>query len=111
MKRMVWMNKSNGQLCVTIPKNLGIKEGEIVNVEKEKINKIVYSVVTGDLFHYGHLMLLQNANNLGNFHICGVLTNDAIKRYKEGPRKYENYLNYSHFAITSNARNEINLLL
>src|SRR3989344_4868569 len=85
MKRMVWMNKSNGQLCVTIPKNLGIKEREIVSVKKEKINKIVYSVVTGDLFHYGHLILLQNANNLGNFHICGVLTNDAIKRYKEGP--------------------------
>ncbi|MBU0581096.1 MAG: adenylyltransferase/cytidyltransferase family protein, partial [Candidatus Margulisbacteria bacterium] len=51
----------------------------------EKIKKIIYSIVTADLFHYGHLRLLQNANNLGDFHICGVLTNDAIKRYKNEP--------------------------
>jgi len=85
MKRVVWINKSNGQLCVTVPKNSGVKEGDVVNIEKEKIKKIVYSVVTADLFHYGHLRLLQNANNLGDFHICGVLTNEAIKSYKEGP--------------------------
>lgn len=85
MKKVVWLNKSNGQLCVTIPKGSGIKEGDIVNIEKEKIKKIVYSSVTADLFHYGHLKLLQTANNLGDFHICGILTNDAIKSYKKEP--------------------------
>ncbi len=85
MKKIVWANRSNNQLCVTIPKNSGIKEGDIVNIEKEKIKKIVYSFVTGDLFHYGHLKLLENANQLGDFHICGVLTDDAISSYKQKP--------------------------
>ena len=85
MKKIAWLNKSNGQLCVTIPKDSGIKEGDIVTVEKEKIKKIVYSSVTADLFHYGHLRLLENANNLGDFHICGVLTDEAIQSYKEPP--------------------------
>jgi len=85
MKKIVWKNKSNEQLCVTIPKGSGIKEGDIVNIEKEKIKKIVYSYVTADLFHYGHLKLLQTANNLGDFHICGILTNEAIKSYKKEP--------------------------
>ena len=85
MKKIVWLNKSNGQLCITIPKDSGVKEGDIVNVEKEKIKSIVYSSVTGDLFHYGHLRLLQRANELGDFHICGVLTDEAIKSYKKEP--------------------------
>ncbi|MBL7055178.1 adenylyltransferase/cytidyltransferase family protein [Candidatus Woesearchaeota archaeon] len=79
------MNKSNGQLCVTIPKNSGINDGDVVSVEKEKVRNIVYSYVTGDLFHYGHLKLLEEANKLGDFHVCGVLTNEAIKSYKEEP--------------------------
>ena len=62
MKKVVWSNKANGQLCVTIPKGSGIKGGDIVNIEKEKIKKIVYSFVTADLFHYGHLRLLEKAN-------------------------------------------------
>jgi len=82
MKKIVWKNKSNNQLCVTIPKNSGIKEGDIVNIEKEKIKRIVYSYVTADLFHYGHLQLLEKANELGDFHICGVLTDNAIESYK-----------------------------
>ena len=85
MKKIAWLNKYNGQLCVTIPKDSGIKEGDIVAVEKEKIKKIVYSLVAGDLFHYGHLRMLQTANNLGDLHICGVLTDEAIKSYKEPP--------------------------
>jgi len=85
MKKIVWANKSNGQLCVTIPKGSGIKEGDVVSVDKEKIKTIVYTTVTGDLFHYGHLRLLQNANEMGDFHICGVLTDEAIKSYKESP--------------------------
>ncbi|MBS3105408.1 adenylyltransferase/cytidyltransferase family protein [Candidatus Woesearchaeota archaeon] len=85
MKKIVWLNKSNGQLCVTIPKDSGIKESDVVTVEKEKIKTIVYSLVTGDLFHYGHLKMLQVANKLGDLHICGVLTDEAIKSYKEPP--------------------------
>ena len=85
MKRAVWENKSNRQLCITIPKESGIKAGEIVNIEKEKIRKIVYSSTTGDLFNYGQLKLLENANKLGDFHICGILTNEAIKSYKREP--------------------------
>lgn len=85
MKRIVWRNKSNGQLCVTIPSRSGIRDGDVVSVEKANITNIVYTPVTGDLFHYGHLRVLQEANQLGDFHICGVLTNDAIASYKEKP--------------------------
>lgn len=85
MKKVVWINKSNKQLCVTIPKNSGIKEGDIVTVEKEKIKHVVYSSMTADLFHYGQLRLLENANKLGDFHICGVETDEAIKSYREAP--------------------------
>jgi len=85
MKKVIWLNKSNGQLCVTIPKGSGLKEGDIVSVEKEKIKTIVYSSVTADLFHFGHLRILQEANNLGDFHICGVLTDEAIKSYRSEP--------------------------
>ena len=49
MKRLVWENKSNGQLCVTIPKGSGIKSGDLVNIEKEKVKTIVYSFVVADL--------------------------------------------------------------
>lgn len=85
MKKIVWINKSNGQLCVTMPKNSGISEGDIVSVEKQKIKRVVYSSTTADLFHYGQLRILQKANELGDFHICGVLTDEAIKTYKNGP--------------------------
>ena len=82
MKRVVWLNKSNGQLCVTIPVNSGIKECDIVNIEKEKIKTIVYTPVAADLFHYGHLRLLQKANELGDFHICGVINDKALQSYR-----------------------------
>jgi len=85
MKKVVWENKSNNQLCVTIPKNSGMKSGDIVTIEKEKIKKIVYSSTTGDLFNYGQLKLLENANKLGDFHICGVVTNEVIESYKGEP--------------------------
>ncbi|MFH1641365.1 MAG: adenylyltransferase/cytidyltransferase family protein [Nanoarchaeota archaeon] len=85
MMKIVWANKSNGQLCVTVPRGSGIKDGDIVSIEKKKIKTIVYTSVTGDLFHFGHLRLLQTANELGDFHVCGVLSNDAIKSYKEAP--------------------------
>ena len=85
MKRGVWANKSNGQLCVTVPKGSGIKEGDIVSINKEKINSIVYTPVSADLFNYGHLRLLEKANELGDFHICGVATDEVIQSFKEEP--------------------------
>lgn len=85
MKKIVWENKSNKQLCITIPKNSGIKAGDIVNVEKEKIKTIVYSMIVADLFHYGHLQFLETANKLGDFHICGVLTDRAAMEYRKEP--------------------------
>jgi len=85
MKKVVWENKSNNQLCVTIPKGSGINSGDIVNIEKEKIKRIVYSATTADLFNYGQLQLLEIANKEGDFHICGVLTDKAISNYKKGP--------------------------
>jgi len=84
MKKVVWENKSNGQLCITIPKGSGIKAGEIVNIEKEKVKTIVYSSVVGDPFHYVHLQFLQAANKLGDFHICGVLADKIAKKYRKG---------------------------
>ena len=82
MKKIVWENKSNKQLCITIPKNSGIKSGDIVSIEKEKIKKIVYSSVVADPFHYGHLEFLEEANKLGELHICGVLTDKATKKHR-----------------------------
>ena len=85
MKKAVWENKSNKQLCITIPKGSGIKAGDIVSIEKEKTKTIVYSFVVGDLFHYGHLRLLEKANSLGDYHICGVLTDKGASEYRKEP--------------------------
>ena len=85
MKKIVWENKSNKQLCVTIPKGSGIKAGDIVNIEEGKVKTIVYSFVVGDLFHYGHLRVLEKANELGDYHICGILTDNAVSEYKDRP--------------------------
>ena len=89
MKRVVWLNKSNSQLCVTIPKNTGIEGGDIVSINKEKIKTIVYSFVVGDLFHYGHLNLLQTANKLGD---CIVEANGKYNTLKDPFDKYTNNL-------------------
>ena len=35
-----------------------------------------------DLLHIGHLNILQEAKALGDFLIVGVLTDDAVERYK-----------------------------
>ena len=46
---------------------------------------VVYSFVVADLFHYGHLQLLQTAKALGDYHICGVLTDEAAATYRPRP--------------------------
>lgn len=49
------------------------------------IKEVVYTFVVADLFHYGHLQLLQTAKNLGDYHICGVLTDEAAQTYRPRP--------------------------
>lgn len=34
--KLVWQNKSNGQMLATIPKNIGIKPGDFVKLMKVK---------------------------------------------------------------------------
>lgn len=85
MKQIIWKNKSNKQLCVTIPQNNGLKEGDILSLNKAKIKTIVYSTFASDFLHYGHLKLLQQSNELGDLHITGILTDEAIESYKEKP--------------------------
>lgn len=52
---------------------------------EETVRKVVYSFVVADLFHYGHLQLLQTAKSLGDLHICGVLTDEAAESYRPRP--------------------------
>ncbi len=45
----------------------------------------VYTFVVGDLLHVGHLRCLQQAKELGDYLIVGVLTDDAVEAYKRKP--------------------------
>src|SRR3989344_3769534 len=85
MKRVVWKNKSNKQLCVTIPSTIGLKEGDLVEVAKSQIQKIAYSGVVGDLFHYGHLHSIQFAKSIADLNVVGVLTDQAVAEYRAKP--------------------------
>ena len=49
---------------------------------KKKKIKIAYSFVIADLFHYGHLRLLQYAKSNYDYHICGVLTDEICKKWQ-----------------------------
>lgn len=55
------------------------------HVNREPFKTVVYSFVVADLFHYGHLQLLMTAKSLGDFHVCGVLTDDAAAAYRPHP--------------------------
>jgi len=49
-------------------------------------NKIVvYAFQAADLLHFGHLNALRQAKKLGDYLICGVLTDEAIMVYKREP--------------------------
>ena len=50
-----------------------------------EIKTIVYSPVVLDLFHYGHLRILQRGQELGDLHIAGVLTDDAVQSFRRRP--------------------------
>lgn len=46
---------------------------------------VIYAYVAGDLPHYGHLKAMQQAKELGDYLIVGVLTDEAIEAYKRKP--------------------------
>lgn len=48
----------------------------------KEIKKIVYTCVVADLFHHGHLKALKFAKSLGDYLICGVLTDEAVQSYR-----------------------------
>ena len=85
MKRQVWRNKSNNQLCVTIPRDSSIREGDTVEVAKSSIMKIAYNSVVGDLFHYGHLHSIQFAHSQSDYNVVGIITDDAVEEYRVRP--------------------------
>jgi rfaE bifunctional protein nucleotidyltransferase chain/domain len=45
----------------------------------------VYTSVVGDLFHVGHLRLLERAKALGDYLIVGVITDKGVAEYKRKP--------------------------
>lgn len=46
---------------------------------------IVYSFVVMDLPHWGHILHLKRAKELGDILIVGVLDSDTVKSYKRKP--------------------------
>ena len=44
--------------------------------------KISYSFVIADLFHYGHLRVLEKAKNMSDYHICGVLSDKVCSEWQ-----------------------------
>jgi glutamine kinase len=85
MKRVVWANKSNGQLCVTIPKDAQMCEGDFVEINKSSVKRISYIGVVGDLFHFGHLQSIQFSKENSDYNICGVFTDEAVEEYRSKP--------------------------
>ncbi len=43
--------------------------------------KISYTFVIADLFHYGHLRVLEQAKKFGNYHICAILSDDICAQW------------------------------
>ena len=52
---------------------------------KNNIQRISYSGVVGDLFHYGHLQSLQFAKSLSDYNVCGVFTDAVVEEYRTKP--------------------------
>ena len=67
---------------------------------KKKIQKVVYLVLVGDIFHYGHLHIIQRAKSLGDYLICGVETDKLVKSH----RKELNYSFNERRAIITNIK-------
>ena len=85
MKKVVWKNKYNNQLCITIPTGSDIKEGDLVDINKASIKKISYSSIVGDLFHYGHLHSIKFAKSISDLNVCGVVTDKVAEETRAKP--------------------------
>ena len=46
---------------------------------KKKI--ISYTRVSADIFHFGHLRLLQSAKNVTDYHICGLYNDELCRKW------------------------------
>ena len=44
--------------------------------------KIVYTSMVADLFHFGHLELLRRCKGLGDFLVVGVIKDEEVLKYK-----------------------------
>jgi cytidyltransferase-like protein len=52
-------------------------------MSKDTQSKIItYSFVIADLFHYGHLKLLKTAKEKGDYHICGLITDEVCHAWQ-----------------------------
>ena len=49
------------------------------------IKRVAYSPVVADLFHYGHLQSLQFAYAAADYHICGILSDEAVQSFRRKP--------------------------
>jgi len=43
--------------------------------------KISYTYVSGDIFHYGHLQLLEQAKKAADYHVCGLLSDELCLKW------------------------------
>ena len=43
--------------------------------------RIAYSFLIGDLFHYGHLNMLEVAREKSDHHICGVISDEVVEKW------------------------------
>lgn len=51
--------------------------------QEEKVNRIVYTAGTWDVFHWGHFRLLQRVRAMSDILIVGVSTDALVQRYKD----------------------------
>jgi hypothetical protein len=45
------------------------------------LKKIAYSFLINDLFHYGHLKMLEVARANSDYHICGVISDSVVEKW------------------------------
>jgi glycerol-3-phosphate cytidylyltransferase-like family protein len=47
-----------------------------------KIKKVAYSFVMADLVHYGHIKLLSTGRRVSDYHICGLVSDEACMEWQ-----------------------------
>lgn len=47
----------------------------------KKIERIAYSFLIGDLLHFGHIKMLESAKEKADYHICGVISDNVVKKW------------------------------